>query len=139
MGNSRYIDEKYMNDRIDKLEGLTSNISNRQPDNVAIENEALRRENEMLKQRLQMAGDPIRAEFEQSDEFRNAWMTNVVSYLYEANMAQWAQSPYAKKLDEWTSARIDEIRQSRTQKQAAQTVPKAKTAQQQPDNRKEND
>lgn len=118
---SRYYDEKYLNDRLNKLEGVVSTAPQRSKEQD--ENEQLRRENEMLKQRLQMAADPVRVEFEQSEEFRNAWLTNVVSYLYEANMAQWAQSPYAKRLDEWTQSRVEEIR---TMRQPQPTTPKGK-------------
>lgn len=112
--DSRYYDDKYLSDRLSKLENMTGAIAPIQPSKEQTENEQLRRENEMLKQRLQMAADPIRVEFEQSEEFRNAWLTNVVSYLYEANMAQWAQSPYAQRLDEWTQSRVEEIRQMKT-------------------------
>lgn len=137
--DSRYYDDKYLNDRLNKLENITSSSSNlAYKSQEQTENEQLKRENEMLKQRLQMAADPVRAEFEQSDEFRNAWMTNIVSYLYEVNMAQWAQSPYAKKLDEWTSSRIEEIRESHTPKQATQPSAKSKVTQQASNNQKEN-
>ena len=112
--DSRYYDDQYIENRLKKLEGAISRPNHAPLTQDQTENEQLRRENEMLKQRLQMATDPIRVEFEQSEEFRNAWITNVVSYLYEVNMAQWAQSPYAKKLDEWASARIEEIRAART-------------------------
>lgn len=127
MNDSRYYDERYLNDKLSRFEGNAGNPAYKSKEQA--ENEQLRQENEMLKQRLQMAADPIRVEFEQSDEFRNAWLTNVVSYLYEVNMPQWAQSPYAQRLDEWTAARVEEIRQLRQQPLKPQAPPKGKAAQ----------
>lgn len=132
MYGSREYDDKYLNDRLSRLEGAVGNSAGN-PDSRTreqTENEQLRRENEILKQRLQMAADPIRVEFEQSPEFRDAWLTNIVSYLYEVNMAQWAQSPYAQKLEEWTLARIEEIRQARAPKVTPPPVGKIKSASQ---------
>lgn len=111
-------DENVLNERLRQLENT---IANKVPNTSTYltkeqqENEQLKKENEILKQRLQMANDPVRVEFEQSDEFQKAFMSNIVSYLYEVNMAGWAQSPYAQRFDAWTKKRLEELKAAKQQ------------------------
>lgn len=109
-----YLDGKYLNERLAKLENTVtgnpaSSFGYRTKEQEEIER--LKKENETLRQLAQKQADPVRAEFEQSREYRDAWMSNYISYKFEQDMPQWAASPYAQKLDEWANKRIEEIRQ----------------------------